>query len=94
MISYTVALTSRASKVTPPILPPGPPPLLPPRAIKRLLAQLRIDRIMRLAHPRPEFRARTDSGRILAHPILEVFGADPAWVQLAKRGKKGLGLGL
>ena len=49
---------------------------------------------MRLAHPRAKFAPTTDSGRVLGHPGLEVFRADPARVQLAERRNEGLGFGL
>jgi len=81
-------------EITPPILPPRPPPLLPLLTIKLLLPQLLIHSIMRLAHPLPKLVPRTDSRCVLLHPLLEVFGAHPAWVQFAKCGEEGFGFGL
>jgi len=49
---------------------------------------------MRLAHPLSKLAPRADSRCVLLHPLLEVFGAHPAWVQLAKRGEEGFGFGL
>lgn len=92
-IIYTsIALVT--SRITPPILPACPPPLLPLRTVKALLPQLLIHRIVRLAHPRAELIPIANSWRILRHPFLEVFRADPAWVQLAEGCEEGLGLGL
>lgn len=89
----TVSMT-RPSEVTPPILPPCSPSLLPPLAIKGLLAQLLIHRIVRLAHPLAKLASTAHPRRVLLHPGLEVFCADPAWVEFAKGGKEGLGFGL
>lgn len=95
---YACSLASASccpsSWITFPILPPGPPPLLPPRTIKRILAQLLIHRIVRLTHPRPELAPTTNPRRVPTHPGLEVFGADPAWVQLAECREEGFGFGL
>ena len=49
---------------------------------------------MSLAHPRTKLAPTADPRRILCHPVLEVFGAYPTWVQLAECGEEGLGLGL
>lgn len=49
---------------------------------------------MRFAHPGAEFAPTADARRVLGHPALEVLGADPAWVQLAKGGEERPGLRL
>jgi hypothetical protein len=82
------------SRVASPILPSRPPPFFPPRAVERVFAQLLVDRVMRLAHPRAELASARNSRCVPGHPGLEVFGADPARVQLPERGEEGLGLGL
>lgn len=49
---------------------------------------------MRLTHPLAKLAARTHPRRILLHPLLEIFRADPARVQFAEGGEEGFGLGL
>ena len=78
-----------------PVLPACPPPLLPPSTIKALLAQLHINRIMRLAHPPSELVSIAHPRLIaLLHPFSEIIGADPAWVHLAEQADELLRLDL
>jgi hypothetical protein len=86
--------TSKISRVAFPILPPRAPPFFPPRAVERVFAQFLIHRVMCLAHPRAELASARYSWRIPRHPGLEIFGANPARVQLPECGEEGLGLGL
>lgn len=74
------------SSITPPILPTRAPPLLPPITIKRTLAQLRINSIMRLAHPAPKLVPVAHFRLVaLSHPGAEVVRAHPARVHLAEK---------
>lgn len=67
------------------ILPSRPPPLLPFVTIKALLAQLHIDRIMRLTHPPPKLVSIADPRLIaLFHPYPEIVCAYPARVHPAE----------
>lgn len=49
---------------------------------------------MRLTHPRSKLPSRANPRCISLHPVLEVFRAYPARVQLAKRREESLGFGL
>jgi len=68
------------------VLPARPPALLPSIAVESTLAQLDIDRVMRLAHPSSELSPVADS-RLMAllHPVLEVACAHPARIHLSKQ---------
>ena len=78
------------------VLPASPPPLLPSITIKRFLAQLDVDRIVRFAEPAAE-RVAVAHARLVAarfHPGAEVIGAHPARVQPAEQTHELLGVGL
>lgn len=80
---------------TPSILPARPPSLLPLVAVKAALAQLLVDRIMRLAHPPAEL-VSVAHARLVAvlHPRPEIVRAYPAGVHLAKEADELLRLAL
>ncbi|KAB8293315.1 hypothetical protein EYC80_007641 [Monilinia laxa] len=89
----TIQDLSPLNLTTPPILPARPPPLLPLPTIKLLLAQLPIHLVMRLTHPPPKFIPTLGPYLIFSHVGLEVFGADPAGVELGEERHEGLHVG-
>ena len=79
-------LPQRYFSITSPIFPARPPPLFPLIAIETALAQLDINRIMRLAHPLAKLVSAADP-RLVAvfHPRPEIVGAHPARVHLSEQ---------
>jgi hypothetical protein len=89
-----LSLAYSSSWIAAPILPSCPPSLFPLRAVKSILAQLLVHRIMCFTHPCAKLASAGNSRCILGHPALEVLCADPTWVELAECREKRLGLGL
>lgn len=81
--------------ITPTILPTSAPSFLPFIAIETALAQLDINRIMRLAHPLAKLIPIADP-RLIAvlHPRSKIVGAHPTRVHLAKQADELLRLHL
>jgi hypothetical protein len=71
---------------TPPVLPPSPPSFFPFVTVKAALAQLLIDRIVRLTHPPPKVIPIAHS-RLIAifHPRPEIVGTRPARIHFAEQ---------
>ena len=67
------------------ILPPSSPPLLPSGTVEYWLPQLLVDFVVRLAEPVAEFVSARSLDLLLLDILLEVFGADPAGVELGKK---------
>jgi hypothetical protein len=87
-------LSALSSGITSTIFPSRPPPLFPVRAVEFIFAQLVVNSIMCLTHPRTKFASTTHPRCVLGHPALEVFCAHPAWIQFREGGEEGLGLRL
>lgn len=80
-ISYTTSTLFVASHLsTSTILPSCPPPLLPLITIKRLLPQLHIHIVMRLAHPPPKLIPTPHPYLLPLHILLKVLAAPCTWV--------------
>jgi len=91
---FLLGLAQSSSRIAASVLPARPPSLFPFRAVEGILAKLLVHRIMCFTHPRAKLASARDSWCVLGHPALEVFCADPTWVELAERGEERLGLGL
>ena len=91
---HSLIHSSHAS-ITAPILPPGPPSFLPLITIKGFFPQLHIHRVVRLAHPPPEFVPIAYFRLVpIFHPRAEVIRAHPAGINFAEQPDELLRLGL
>lgn len=81
--------------ITPTILPTSAPSFLPFITIETALAQLDINRIMRLTHPLAKLIPVADPRLIaILHPRPEIVGAHPARVHFAEQADELLRLHL